>query len=463
MAVAAATAAVLAGTLLLAVGGSAGASVDPGQGSSYAQTLSVLPHDGSLAVGVVLGEAIAGHTNTFARAQSQGMDLGSIGLTLTSGQTCGNNAPLTPEQIPEPLETETGASGAAQGITQSPATPAANSKNPPPSFGSTEFVKATDTPYGEADTSYAPLDQGVFGVSGMAAKAWSGVVNGERVAASTSDIGSLTLVKGLVTFNNLHWEVSYPSGGSAKPSASFSIGQLLIKGVATPTNQSVSALQTAVNSVLGTVGIQVVLPEVSLDQGVESVSALQILVVPNQTRDSLIAAVNNPTQGAQQTLIGGLENGFGPSEPKQVAAITCYSAVPITVGHIAIASIDGGGFFSAGFGGVNATSSAIPANAYNLFGLNSTNLAGSTQFIPGTPGLEAAPPLSAQPAAASPSPPAAAPASAARPIVPAAAAGTSAGGPLLAVGLASLGLLALLAEGDRRKMRRALRTVTPQE
>ena len=32
------------------------------------------------------------------------------------------------------------------------------------------------------------------------------------------------------------------------------------------------------------------------------------------------------------------------------------------------------------------------------------------------------------------------------------------GGPLLGVGLAALGLLALLVEGDRRKMRRAQRT-----
>src|SRR5438270_12238525 len=73
---------VITGALGLGPGSAARADISPGIGSSYAQSLQVTPHEGSLAVGVVLGEALAGHTNGVARAQSQGEDLGSIGLAL---------------------------------------------------------------------------------------------------------------------------------------------------------------------------------------------------------------------------------------------------------------------------------------------------------------------------------------------------------------------------------------------
>ena len=469
----------LVGTLILAVDGSAGASVDPGQGSSSAQSLYVLPHEGSLAVGVILGEALAGHTNNFARAQSQGADLGAVGLTLTSGQVCGSNAPLQPEQIPQPFQAETGQAGAADGLKQDPTTQAPKSGNPPPSFGSTEFVKATDTPYGEADTSYAHLDEGVFAVSGMISKAWSGVVDGKRVAASTSDIGSLSLLNGLVTLNGLHWETTFPSGGSGSPTASFSIGRVLINGTSGPPNPSVDAVQSAINGLLGKLGLSVVMPVISFDQGVKSVSPLQIRADPNPTRDDLIRAINDPTRFAQQAIIDGVEGGFKfhppvPDEPSSVAKIHCPSQVPITVAHITIASIDGGGFFSAGFGGVNASSSEIPPNAFSLgtLGLGNLNVAGSSQFLPGSPGTPGTPGVAGSPALAGQAGSASAPSLAGAPgssqssatgVRAAASTGTSAGGPLLGVGLGGLGLLALLAEGDRRKMRHALRSVTFEE
>src|SRR5437660_4084702 len=108
------------GVLGVGAGSPADAETSPGIGSSYAQSLQVTPHEGSLAVGVVLGEALAGHTNYVARAQSQGVDLGSVGLAL-QGYNCGS-AP-TPTQkaiVPQPLQTETGASGADQGKTLLP-------------------------------------------------------------------------------------------------------------------------------------------------------------------------------------------------------------------------------------------------------------------------------------------------------------------------------------------------------
>ena len=473
---------VIAGALSLAVGSSAEAAVSPGTGSSYAQALQDQPHDGSLAVGVVLGEALAGHTNGSARAQSQGVDLGAIGTSLTSFN-CGSAPTLTPAQIPEPLETETGEAGAAAGITQT-ATTTGLVGNPPPSFGSTEFVQANGTPYGEADTTFGPVNAGAFNVSGMTTKAWSGIVNGVREAGATSDISALNLVDGVVQISGLHWQVLYPSGGSTPPSGSFSIGKLVVDGtqVAAPDLSSVTSFA---NTLLASLGITIVPPAVSLQSGIESVSPLQIEVVPNTNRDEVLNDVLNGVSPLLNPLLTGLENGFTPSEPSSLVSTLCQSDTPITVADVAIASVNGGGYYTTALGGVNATSGATPTNPFNLslpslLGVSTTKFVPGTEAVagtPATPGTPGTPAVAATPGSSQPidSSPPTDPSSggstvptastdtttpaAAAPTVTAAAVGHAPGGPLLAIGLGGLALVALLAEGDRRMMRRAQHTV----
>ena len=94
----------------MASGGSASAGADPGQGSSSAQLLQVTPHEGSLAVGAVMGEALAGHTANYARAQSQGLDLGAIGAAL-KGYNCGSVTYPLANSVPTALEVETPPNG----------------------------------------------------------------------------------------------------------------------------------------------------------------------------------------------------------------------------------------------------------------------------------------------------------------------------------------------------------------
>jgi hypothetical protein len=458
---------VTSGALVLAglgvgPGSPAGADPAPGIGSSYAQSLQVTPHEGSLAVGVVLGEALAGHTNKVARAQSQGEDLGSIGLAL-EGYNCGQQpSPQQVALIPQALQTETGDPGADKGKTLQP-TDGASKASPtswPPSWGSTEHVVANDAPYGEADTSYGLIDGGAFKVAGMASKAWSGVVDGKRVAGATADIGSIDLVMGQVVLKKLHWETSFPSGGGGQPSGAFSIGQLVIGGNPVPTADPSAALAAA-NKALGTLGIELDPPTVSQVQGVEFVSPLQIQVVPNDARDKILLAAIVPAQGAEHPVAKGLEEGFSPSEPQQIVQILCQSDTPITVADITIASIDGGGYFSAGLGGVNATSGELPANEFNLAPFAPSSIAGSSSLVGGTQAVPGVAGTAGQAAALPTQGPAAVEgASIARPAPStrarrAAAIGHGASGPLLAIGLGGLALLGLLIEGDRRVLRRA--------
>jgi hypothetical protein len=461
------------------------AAVDPGVGSSYAQSIQATPKDGSLAVGVIMGEALAGHTNSFARAQSLGLDETAIGSSL-GAYNCGK-APSSEQTslVSQPLTAETGQSGADKGFTLTP-TSGASSEGPnqavPPSFGSTEYAQATATPYGEADTSYSSVavPGSVFTVSGTSSKAWSGIVNGQREAGASEYIQSLDLVGTTVQIGGLKWDVVYPSGGSGAPTGSFSMGSITVAGKALPTNDPSKSLLAA-NQVLGLLGLQLSVPTITNSQGAESVSPLQIEVVPNTTRDSIIDPVVSGAQPITGPLEGDLENGT-PGEPASVYAELCQSDTPISVADIAIAGVDGAGSFVTSFGGVQASSGAAPVNPYNLGGPSFSLSPGQTEFIPGTPavaGSSATPGGSvpvgstsiggqtATPSVASGS--ATAPSgstgtsggsqSAPQPTQNIAAVGTEAGGPLLAIGLCGLGALLLLAEGDRRIMRRAQRGV----
>ena len=490
----------VAGVVTMVEVPSAHATVSPGQGSSYAQSLQATPHDGALAVGVVLGEALAGHTNDIARAQSQGIDLGAIGTSLTS-YNCGTQS-FKPNQIPQALQTETGQPGADQGQTQT-LDPSQGANQP--SYGTYEHVQATAAPYGEADTAFAPLNLAGITVAGMYSKAWSGIVGGQRVAAATSDVGQLDIA-GVVQLKGMHWQSQYPSGGAGRPSGSFTLGSLEVHGVPVPVNQSPDALTKVINTALGTVGLEMQLPVSSVQQGVQSVTPLQIEAVPNPTRDNIVNIPLNATESQQQQLFGGLENGV-PGEPSALVTALCQSDNPITVAEIAIASVNGGGYLSIGLGGVNSSSSDVAANPYQLSefsGLgggtslgtgsgsdgSSGSVPGSTAALSTAPsGSVAVPTGSSGPAlpstgsspvaAAGPAPSVAtgpaggsASAGAAAPTYPPAAqqavlspaaASYAAGGPLLGIGLGGLALLALLAEGDRRMMRRAQHTVHFEE
>jgi hypothetical protein len=139
------------------------------------------------------------------------------------------------------------------------------------------------------------------------------------------------------------------------------------------------------------------------------------------------------------------------------------------------------GYFNAAIGGANASSADLAANQYNLaaLGFGSLTIPGSSQFVAGTPGTPAAAatpgsssapssPLAQTGASSSGTPANSAPPSsgggsgspqATGSQVRAASVRLAPGGPLLGIGLAGLGLLALLAEWDRRMMRRAQHTV----
>jgi hypothetical protein len=446
--------------------------VVPGEGNAATQTIAVIPKAGQLSIGVTLGESFAGHTNEEAKAQSQAIDLGAIGTSLSS-INC-NAAPTVPaNELPQPVEAETGVGNSAQGISEAGDGSAVGSLD---SAGFNRYAQATDAPYGKAVTSSGPISlAGVASIGGGTATSWSGIVNGEREAGATSYVSGITLPGG-ISLSGLSWSVLDESTGPKTVTGSFSIAGASIAGVPIPTNDPSSTL-AQLNSVLEPLGEQLSPPDVHFTSGIEYVDPLELSVIPNATRDGLLNTILTGIQPVREDVFNAL------------LQTVCQTDTAITVLDVALASISGGGTLNIILGGAQANSGLVPAGGFTLGGAGAPSLGGGSGGSPslgqsssGSPDLGGSDDSSSS-SLGSPDPtagdsgsaalPAATPDDSGSAITTTGSRGTTLGpvskasdvkgkrgGALATVGLCGLGLIGLLAEGDRRKMRKAQRSVT---
>jgi hypothetical protein len=172
-------------------------------------------------------------------------------------------------------------------------------------------------------------------------------------------------------------------------------------------------------------------------------------VVPNATRDSVSSAILTGIQPLREPLIAALLKA------------KCTLSAEVTVADVAIGSATGAGSFNLLLGGAQATSGEIPANSYRLGGTGTLGGGNNSPALGGTPTVTPSQGTStpkvvtpATPSATGTGTTAATPAAASVPKVDG-----KRGGKMAGVGLGCLALLLLVAEGDRRKMRRAQREI----
>lgn len=438
----------LVGTGLLAAGlatGPAGspaaaqAGDAPGQGSAYAQTTKVDPRVGSLSLGITFGQALAGHQNSVAQAQSQAGNLGQIGGTLAAEGCDGGDPTLPKESQPQPIRIDSREEGAAEGRSE-----------PDLNGGATRFVRATPAPFAEAITETAPMTVAEqIKVGGGRATSTSGLVEGARVATAVSDVSGID-VAGVVQLTGLRWEAIYQSGATPSVRGTFSIASASIAGQPVPTDDPTATIAQA-NAVLEPLGFRFEAPTVHEDAGILFIDPMTIRVVPSPTRDAVTGGVLGTVQPGREALIDLLLEA------------DCSASGATTILDVVLGSITGAGSLGLELGGVQATSGEIKQNPFALGRVNLTSRLGTP--APGAtalgtagggagsaPSLDGSSPAGGSPAATAGSPPA--------PTTAALASGRlegERGGALAGVGLGGLLLAAALAEADRRKMRRAQR------
>jgi len=448
-------AAASAAALLASVAGPAAAEGDfqNGTATAIAQSYKVNPTASGLSIGITFGLSLSDYTNTVARAESRAIDLGIVGTTLAA-EGCDGGAPtMSSDKQPQSVFVDSRDQDAAQGKTE-------QEKYAP---FMTKSARATDQPESEAITTSAPIDvPGVLHIDGAKSRTLTHVVGGKlREALATTDIANVSLGGGAVELKGLHWESRYLSGGDPKPSASFTIGQFVAGGKPQPIPSDPNALFDGINKILANAGIVVRQPTFRSDNGIQFVEPMAIAVVPNKNRDDVVNSVLN-SDGAHQAreqLVDALLQA------------SCKFSTFTTVGDIVIGSLTGAGQFSIELGGVQASSGALKTTS--LLG-NFADAADLPTVLPASGDLV----LGSDAGGATFSAPGGSLGStdgATRNAVkgangngqggtrlnaaPAAVTSGSRGGKLAAVCAGALALLALLAEADRRAMRRGRRVI----
>jgi hypothetical protein len=422
-----------------------------GQASASAQSFKVNPTAAALSIGVTFGQALAGYQNTGAKADARGIDLGIVGTLLSAAGCDGSDPTLPADQQPQPLQADSrdpqsNAGQSSQETIDKQAIPAI-----------TKSVKATPTPFAQADTYYAPVAApGLIQLQGAHASAVADLVGGKtREAIATVDVGDLDIAGGLVKITGLHWEAVNRTGADAKAQGTFTMGKLLIAGQSIPVVDPSAAL-TALNQVLAGFGIQFQLPKVHNDNGEVVIDPLAIAVVPAAARDAVFGQILSSAQPVRQALTDAMLKA------------SCKFGDVITVADITVGSVSGAGSFTIEVGGASASSGdlklssalqpipdlsnnsnlSVPAGSNGgTTDLGSTALPAASLGTPAVPGTPGSPGQVASGVGGR---------QLARPIADTSGAR---GGMLAAVAAVGFGLLFAAIEGDRRMMRRAQRMI----
>lgn len=436
----------------LAVAGVAGPGVGPagagtpataqtaGTASASAQAIKVNPTTASLSLGITFGTSLAGYTNQVAQAEARGIDLGIIGSTL-AGEGCDGGDPTLPaEDQPQPLRADSRDPNASQLKTEQEKYVPLISKS----------VRADATPFGEGESVVAGLTAtGAFLDLGTAkSKATTRLVNGTREAVASVDISGINIA-GVLELSGLRWESVSRSGAVDESTGTFTIGKLKVLGQTLPTNDAFAALEQA-NALLGQLGIVLTYPKTRTAAGIRFIDPLKISIVPSQTRDSVSQLVLGLIQPVREQLVDIL------------LAQDCGNDTYITVADIVLGSVTGAGSLSLELGGASTKSEELKTTSFlNLRpvpsggGLDSLgdSLGGSLGDLGNSPSLGDETPNAGTNTNTG---------TKGRTAAPIASVEGSRGGRMALVGLLGLVALAIVADRDRRLMRRAQRSIATE-
>ncbi|MDE0802494.1 MAG: hypothetical protein OSA99_04135 [Acidimicrobiales bacterium] len=435
----------MAGLVVSSAPASGQAAVEPGRGSAYAQGYKIDPRSGRLSFALTYGMALAGHQNTVAVGEARSLDLGVIGTTLAGAGCDGGDPTLPKEDQPQPLVVRSGEDGAAEGKTET-------------ENGVEKQASADSSPLATSvATTAATGDRAAVLIGSTRSETSSGIVDGVRVARAVTDVSEISVAVDALVIKGLRWEASWQSAPQEKVTGSFTIEGIEIAGQAQPTSGDAFQDLAQANAALTPLGIEISPPTVRNESGISFVDPLRIGIVPSDARDGAVGGVIGVLQPVREALVDAL------------IEFDCGNASYVTIADLALGSVTGAGSLNIELGGVTATSADLGATS--LLGSlppppapsapalpdsssGSVGTGGSTGSSAGgssaSGGSGAVTPVDAQPAASNTTETA---------TTPLERIAGSRGGPLVLVGLGGLLLLGALAELDRRKMRKAQRSV----
>jgi hypothetical protein len=357
--------ALIAGICLSQLGGAptgADTSFIPGTAQAGAQALSLAPTTGGLNYAITLATSLADYQQEEAQSLSQTIDLGAIGTSLEA-EGCNNSPPTLPKKdVPPPIQAESTAGNQSLTDTIVPTSTATG-------IGvGNEAASVTTQPSGSATTTTAGISVagGLLTVGDLTSTSSVAITNGNtRTATASSDVGQISLDKGLVVLGGLHWSATQSSGATTASSGTFSLGSIKVAGatVPVPAVQSPQSVLNIINSALSGVGFNIEWPvQSSLPDGTVVISPLTIGIDNNVLGQEIVGANLGTVQPVREALINA------------ILKADCNLASEITVSDIGLGVLAGGGNLNLSLGGANAvTTDAAAVDPFGSVGALSTS------------------------------------------------------------------------------------------
>jgi len=350
-----------------------------GSGSAAASVVQIGPKAGGLALTQLFGESVSGYLGTAAQAASQTIDMGLLGTLLAAAHCDGTPSFLKQDQVPSATRVDSRDPGADKGKSRTYSGTADSS--PLRVQAGREEAWAYKDPRGKSKMTLAVASlPGVVDAQGGLAQTETGVADGTRRAVASVDLGDVDLFGGAIKLSHLRWNAVQQTGKDSKAQGTFSIGSAELGGQSIPTDAPAQTL-AAINQVTSQIGVTLLPPALTEDNGVVKISPLVVHMQTSPTEQAVTSPLLVALQPARQQVTAALTK------------ITCYFETIITVADVTVGPLTGSGAFELGFGGAAATTDgttydnpfggALGGGGANVLGSGLTApIAGST---PGTP------------------------------------------------------------------------------
>ncbi|MDQ1518925.1 MAG: hypothetical protein QOE80_4755 [Actinomycetota bacterium] len=325
----------------------------PGSGDAVANVGRVVARASGLPLATTFGGTLAHYQGITARGESAALDLGVLGVMLTTPLGCGR-ALLTPDQLPKRTvaDSHAGAASASKDL----------AGNGPVGAGREE-ASARPGAKGEAAYTAAALGLGELLAAGEGRSSGAAeLVDGkERRASAQVRFGNIDIAGGLVSLRGVRWAAEQRTGAGGLvlgAGGTFGIDTIVVAGLPLPTDTplQLAAAFGAANQVIAPYGLRLEPPQVTkapADREVR-VTPLKLVVGDGTAARPLLGPLMSAAQPAREALLDALKGGGGDG-----CNLGTAGGFALTFVDVVAAAMEGAGGIDLELGGVLATTEGV--------------------------------------------------------------------------------------------------------
>jgi hypothetical protein len=325
-----------------------------GSGDAVANVGRLVARASGLPLAATYGGALGHYQGTTARGEAATLDLGVLGLLLTTPSACGR-APLAPGQLPKRTvaDSHAGATSASKDVAAAG-----------PVGAGREEASARPDAKGDAAYTSAALRIGELVTAGEGRSAATAeLVDGkERRASATVRFGNVDLAGGLVSLRGLRWSAEQHTGAGGAVVASggtFGVDTIVVAGIPLPTDTplQLAAAFGAADKVLAPLGLRVEPPRVTKSTGDREVrvTPLKLTLGDGTAARPLLGPLMSGAQPVRQALLAAMER-FGNGHDCNLGQAGGFA---FTFADVVAAAMEGAGGIDLELGGVLATTEGV--------------------------------------------------------------------------------------------------------